>query len=282
MKHPLLISSFALAASVSAACSDFETGDLQGTVGKADFAERRAEAAVRELGAKFPSYPAAAFLGRLAQLRAEKASRAALDDFLKAALVRANPLVNAHEIVYTTRDMWAQDRVEQVIFWMFTVDGVPMLFNGNEFAEAAPDHSMFGKTPLDWKARETPAGRRRAELVKRLSQLRRTRPAFTAANGHDGLAWLDTTRPEAVAAFVRRGGGETLLVLQNWTDKPAACDVSFTVPEGSYPSYLAVEKVDRDVKGTVRESPLIARDTNKTGARSFALGPFGYAVYEVK
>ena len=109
MKHPLLISSFALAASVSAACSDFETGDLQGTVGKADFAERRAEAAVRELGAKFPSYPAAAFLGRLAQLRAEKASRAALDDFLKAALVRANPLVNAHEIVYTTRDMWAQD-----------------------------------------------------------------------------------------------------------------------------------------------------------------------------
>ena len=109
MKHPLLISSFALAASVSAACFDFETGDLQGTVGKADFAERRAEAAVRELGAKFPSYPAAAFLGRLAQLRAEKASRAALDDFLKAALVRANPLVNAHEIVYTTRDMWAQD-----------------------------------------------------------------------------------------------------------------------------------------------------------------------------
>lgn len=177
---------------------------------------------------------------------------------------------------------WGHDRVEQVIFWMFTVDGVPMLFNGNEFAEAAPDHSMFGKTPLDWKARETPAGRRRAELVKRLSQLRRTRPAFTAANGHDGLAWLDTTRPEAVAAFVRRGGGETLLVLQNWTDKPAACDVSFTVPEGSYPSYLAVEKVDRDVKGTVLESPLIARDTNKTGARSFALGPFGYAVYEVK
>lgn len=109
MKHPLLISSFALAASVSAACFDFETGALQGTVGKADFAERRAEAAVRELGAKFPSYPAAAFLGRLAQLRAEKASRAALDDFLKAALVRDNPLVNAHEIVYTTRDMWAQD-----------------------------------------------------------------------------------------------------------------------------------------------------------------------------
>ena len=30
MRHPLLISSFALAASVSAACFDFETGDLQG------------------------------------------------------------------------------------------------------------------------------------------------------------------------------------------------------------------------------------------------------------
>ena len=75
-----------------------------------DAAFARAEAAIRELGEKFPAvYPAADLLGRLAKLRAETASRPAFDEFLKVALVRNNPLVNGQEIVYTTRDMWAQD-----------------------------------------------------------------------------------------------------------------------------------------------------------------------------
>ena len=177
---------------------------------------------------------------------------------------------------------WGHDRVEQVIVWMFTLDGVPLLFNGNEFAEASPDHSMFGKTPLDWSARETPAGRRRWSLVRRLAELRRTRPSLTAANGHDGLAWLDVTEPKSVTAFVRRGGGETLLVLQNWTDRACDFEVSFTVSAASVPSYLADEKVDRDVKGRVTGEPVLSREAERRGERAFRLGPFGYAVYEIK
>ena len=178
---------------------------------------------------------------------------------------------------------WGHEKVEQVLVWMFTVDGVPMLFNGNEFAEASPKHSMFGRTPFDWSELETPVARRRLVLVKRLAELRRTRPALTAANGRDGLTWLDTGAPDAVTAFARRGGGETLLVVQNWTDRAATCEVSFTAPaDAGAPSYLALEKVDRDVRGAVAAEPLLSREARKTGDRAFALGPYGYAVHEVR
>lgn len=69
----------------------------------------RAEKAIRELGAQFPAYPAAAHLEALARLRAAAARPAAFDAFLRQALVRDNPLVAAHEIVYTTRAMWRVD-----------------------------------------------------------------------------------------------------------------------------------------------------------------------------
>ncbi len=92
---------------------------FEGTVGAADFESRKvvpeasftaAAAAIRELGAKFPQrYPAAAFQAELMKLRSEKTSPRVFDAFLRRALVQENPLVNAHEIVYTTREMWAND-----------------------------------------------------------------------------------------------------------------------------------------------------------------------------
>ena len=81
-----------------------------------------AEKAIRELGAKFPAYPAKKYLEELETLRCDgqdarrpSASRsggtrpAALNEFLVRALVRDNPLVNAHEIAFVTRDQYRQD-----------------------------------------------------------------------------------------------------------------------------------------------------------------------------
>ena len=66
-------------------------------------------AAVRELGARFPSYPAAAFLAAFAQLQKDDAPCSAFEAKRLEALIRANPLVNAHEILYTTHAMWPPD-----------------------------------------------------------------------------------------------------------------------------------------------------------------------------
>ena len=177
---------------------------------------------------------------------------------------------------------WGARKVEQVLVWMFTVDGVPMLFQGNEIADADPRHSMFGKTPMDWSQLERDAGQSRHALVRRLAALRREHPAFTAANGIDGLVWLDTTAPEQVTAFVRRGKGETVLVVQNWSGESAVCDVSFAVPKPARPSYLAADDTDRDVKGHLADEPLLVRDARRTGVRSFALGPWGVVVVPVE
>ena len=65
--------------------------------------------AIRELGAKFPGYPMAERLGELKALDARKARPAELNAFLVKALVRENPLVNAHEIAFVTRAQYAQD-----------------------------------------------------------------------------------------------------------------------------------------------------------------------------
>lgn len=172
--------------------------------------------------------------------------------------------------------------VDQILVWMFTIDGVPMLFSGNEIADADESHSMFGKTPMDWSQLDSEVGKKRHALVRRLAALRKEHHAFTEVNGINGLVWLDTTQPNEVSAFVRRGKGETLLVVQNWTGKEVSAEVSFAVSASSLPSYLAQEKVDRDVKGTIEDKMLLSNNARKTGPRAFTLGPWGYAILPIK
>ncbi len=66
-----------------------------------------AAAAVRELGAKFKAYPVAQLLDELSSTASK--STKAFDAFLLKALVRENPIVNAHEIAYVTREQYASD-----------------------------------------------------------------------------------------------------------------------------------------------------------------------------
>ena len=177
---------------------------------------------------------------------------------------------------------WGSAAVEQVLVWMFTIDGVPMLFTGNEMADADEKHSMFGKTPMDWSQLEREPGKARHEFVKRLAAMRREHAAFTDLNGRAGLAWLDVTATNSATAFVRTAkDGERILVVQNWTNKDVATDVSFKAPPDVWPDWVIAERVDRSIKGTLAEKPLLSRAAEKTGAQSFKLGPYGFAIYPV-
>ena len=163
---------------------------------------------------------------------------------------------------------WTHDGVDQVLVWEFLLDGIPMLFNGNEFAEAS-DHSMFGRTPLDWAARDTPAGRARAELVARLIKLRAEVPTLTALNGQDGLAWLAVKHPAHVTAFVRRAPGcPTVFVIQNWRPFPVQTRVNFKSEKDGAPV----------VSGRISDVPMLAKNAKKTDELAFDLGPYGYFV----
>ena len=134
---------------------------------------------------------------------------------------------------------------------------------------------------MDWTQLEREPGKSRHAFVKRLAELRRAHRALTEVNGAEGLSWLDTTAKESVTAFVRRGGGETILVVQNWTGKPASCEVSFKVLPPKLASYLAADKTDRDVKGEISPSALLSKGAKFAGGKSFELGPWGVWISEV-
>lgn len=172
-------------------------------------------------------------------------------------------------------DRWGHGAVDQVLAWMFALDGVPMLFCGNEMADADTRHSMFGKTPMDWSQLDREPGRSRLALVKALAAMREGNRAFTEVSGSDGLVWLDTSAPEAATAFVRRGGGDAAIVVQNWTDRPVSCEVSFEVRNAAAPSYLAADETDRSPHGEISPEPLHAKDARLVSPRGFELGPWG-------
>lgn len=177
---------------------------------------------------------------------------------------------------------WGQATVDQVLVWMFTLDGVPMLFMGNELADADERHSMFGKTPMDWSQLDREPGKSRHALVKKLAGLRRTHTVFTDVNGKDGLTWLDTTATNAVTAFVRRNKKTTVLVVQNWSAETVTCDVSFKVDAAKTPSYLAPDETDRSVNGTVVPEPIFAKDATFGDVTRFVLGPWGCWISEIR
>ena len=87
---------------------------------------------------------------------------------------------------------------------LFLLDGVPMLYNGQEIADASP-HAIFanrdhGGWCIDWTKGNSSVAQERRALVKRLTALRHAHPALFDAP----LDWLDTGKPESVYAFRRR------------------------------------------------------------------------------
>ena len=175
-------------------------------------------------------------------------------------------------------EKWGHPAIDQVIVWMFALDGVPMLFCGNEMADADTRHSMFGKTPMDWTQLGREPGRSRFALVKALAAMRRDNPVFTDVNGSDGLVWLDTSAPESVTAFVRRGGSDAAIVVQNWTDRPVTCEVSLDATA----SCLAPAETDRGVRGDIASEPLFSRSASHSTGGLFMIGPFGCWISKIR
>jgi len=110
---------------------------------------------------------------------------------------------------------WGTRRVNAALALIFTLDGVPFLYNGQEVADTAR-HSIFGRLPIDWAAGETPAGKARFAFCQKLCAMRHAERALT----HGEVVWLDNDRPEAVASFVRRTTGEELLSVVSLSKDP--------------------------------------------------------------
>ncbi|HUT94339.1 MAG TPA: alpha-amylase family glycosyl hydrolase [Thermoguttaceae bacterium] len=130
---------------------------------------------------------------------------------------------------------WGARHVHAALVLIFTLDGVPFLYNGQEVADTAR-HSIFGRSPIDWASGDTPAGKARFAFCKKLCAMRHAERALT----HGEVVWLDTDQPDSVASFLRRTPGEAVLSVVNLSNRAVKVRVTFPEPTPwSYDTLIA-------------------------------------------
>jgi cyclomaltodextrinase len=103
---------------------------------------------------------------------------------------------------------------------MFTLDGVPLLYNGMEAGDATEsgDPALFDKLPIYWHPKERPE---LGSIYHDLIKLRRQSPAFH----NDLVVWLKNTDEKCAVTFMREDGREQFVVAINFSNHPAHAGV---------------------------------------------------------
>jgi len=129
--------------------------------------------------------------------------------------------------------------MDAALVLLFTLDGIPFLYNGQEIADEIR-HSIYKgiAETVQWDRAETEIGGNRFTLVQTLCQLRHTEPPL--ANGN--VVWVDNGAPEALLSFLRETADERILVLVNPTGHPVS--TSLALPSaGTYQPLLSAGAV---------------------------------------
>ena len=165
--------------------------------------------------------------------------------------------IDNHDIANDSYDnriekAWGTRRVNATLVSLFTLDGTPMLYNGQEVADTAR-HSIFGRLPIDWSGGDTPAGQASQAFCKNLCAIRHAERALT----HGAVVWLDNDQPDSVLSFLRRLGDQQILTVVNLSDKPLQVSV--------------------EAAATVFK-PLLTEGVTGDAQSGFALSAYGYWV----
>src|SRR6266446_5504775 len=99
---------------------------------------------------------------------------------------------------------------------MFTLDGVPLLYNGMEVGDTTESGApaLFEKLPVFW-----PIAERRPEFprfYKQVMELRRSSEALRRGS----VEWLRNSDESRVLTYVRHTQAEQLLVAINFSNRP--------------------------------------------------------------
>ena len=100
---------------------------------------------------------------------------------------------------------------------MFSLDGVPLLYNGMEAGDATEsgDPALFEKLPIFWDPRERPPLR---EIYRSLIQLRRENPAFL----NHRVVWLKNSDEANLVTLMRENGNDEFVVVINFSNRPVS------------------------------------------------------------
>ena len=108
---------------------------------------------------------------------------------------------------------------------MFTLDGVPLLYNGMEVGDATEsgDPALFDKLPIFWQPKERlPL----TDIYRELIQLRKDHAALRTGS----VDWRHNSDETRLVTFVRRDGPDEFLMEINFSSRPVSGRVD--LPEG--------------------------------------------------
>ncbi|MCX6898603.1 MAG: alpha-amylase family glycosyl hydrolase [Verrucomicrobia bacterium] len=119
----------------------------------------------------------------------------------------------------------------------FTLDGVPLLYNGQEIGDTSLQ-SIYARWPVKWEAACLPKSKAKFAFHQKLCQLRRAEPALTSGE----VVWLDNDQPDAVLSFLRRAGNEEIVTIASLSNRKLKVQVELSgkfnplVSDGAKPS----------------------------------------------
>jgi cyclomaltodextrinase / maltogenic alpha-amylase / neopullulanase len=98
---------------------------------------------------------------------------------------------------------------------MFTLDGVPLLYNGMEVGDATEsgDPALFEKLPVFWHPKDRPPLR---DIYKELIRLRKQYAPFR----NDRVVWLPNSQPDNLVTFMRLDSKDEFVVAINFSNRP--------------------------------------------------------------
>jgi len=98
---------------------------------------------------------------------------------------------------------------------MFSLDGVPLLYNGMEIGDATEsgDPALFDKLPIFWSPRGRPPLR---QIYQSLIQLRKQYPAFR----NNRVVWLKNSDPANLVTLKRLDANDEFVVVINFSNRP--------------------------------------------------------------
>ncbi len=127
----------------------------------------------------------------------------------------------ANDDWYNRREKrWGYAGCQAAFVHMFTLDGIPFIYNGQEIADTAR-HSIFGRAPIQWLRAETQEGEMRFDFLRKLCAMRKTEQALTKG----ALEWLDNDRPESVVSYLRTLHGDQILTVINFSNHPVRVNI---------------------------------------------------------
>jgi glycosidase len=156
--------------------------------------------------------------------------------------------------------------------FMFTLDGVPLIYNGMEVGDTTESGApaLFEKLPIFW-----PIAERRPEFPRFYKQVVALRRSSEALRRGD-VEWLHNSDETRVISYLRRSAHEEVLVVVNFSNRPFFGSVE---TEGG----AAFKDVTPDIGAPLPPdvfSPERATRARINGLPSVSLDAWGYRIFQ--